>query len=159
MDYLVYVEHNAENLQFYLWYKDYTRRFNELPEKERSLSPEWVPEVNDLPNLSKASEKEKGPKKVGKRNTMAAMMESGYDSKGAALFSEDKMEIGDRHTSLMKDNASSVAQSMSTSAAPSTNEVTAQVGLKWQPCTCSSSSTVRDKLLTDAYSHNSTHAR
>ncbi|KAF2749010.1 hypothetical protein M011DRAFT_457114 [Sporormia fimetaria CBS 119925] len=41
-NYLKYIELAAENLQFYLWYKDYSRRFNELPEHEQLLSPEWI---------------------------------------------------------------------------------------------------------------------
>jgi hypothetical protein len=45
MDYLVYVEHDAENLQFYLWLQDYTKRFEEdLKPEEQKLSPEWSPE-------------------------------------------------------------------------------------------------------------------
>jgi hypothetical protein len=44
MNYLIYVEHAAENLQFYLWLRDYTRRFAELPPSEAALSPEWVAE-------------------------------------------------------------------------------------------------------------------
>lgn len=42
MDYLVYVTHDAENLQFYLWMKDYFRRFANAPNEERSLSPKWT---------------------------------------------------------------------------------------------------------------------
>jgi hypothetical protein len=42
MNFLKYVEHSAENLQFYLWFKDYIKRFEELPEGERDLSPEWT---------------------------------------------------------------------------------------------------------------------
>lgn len=42
MDYLVYVEHAAENLQFYLWYHNYTRRFTSLSESQRMLSPQWT---------------------------------------------------------------------------------------------------------------------
>jgi hypothetical protein len=93
MDYLVYVEHTAENLQFFLWFKDYTRRFNELPESQKVLSSEWDPEAKDTPNLGKDLEKEV---KAGKRSTISAMMENGYDSKEAALFSEDKEVYGDR---------------------------------------------------------------
>jgi hypothetical protein len=40
MTYLLYIEHCAENLQFYLWYKDYVHRFDKLPEREKELSPE-----------------------------------------------------------------------------------------------------------------------
>ena len=47
MDYLIYVSHDAENLQFYLWLQDYTKRFDVLPSLEKSLSPEWI--VNDAP--------------------------------------------------------------------------------------------------------------
>lgn len=47
MDFLKYIEHSAENLQFYLWYKDYEQRFNKLPESERMLSPEWTQEQED----------------------------------------------------------------------------------------------------------------
>ncbi len=42
MNYLIYIEHAAENLQFFLWYRDYTKRFLELPESERALAPEWT---------------------------------------------------------------------------------------------------------------------
>ncbi|KAK7705749.1 hypothetical protein SLS57_009949 [Botryosphaeria dothidea] len=41
MDYLVYVTHDAENLQFYLWLQDYTERFNALKPDRKTLSPEW----------------------------------------------------------------------------------------------------------------------
>ena len=44
MNYLKYIEHAAENLQFFLWHRDYTRRFSELTSRERQLSPEWTAE-------------------------------------------------------------------------------------------------------------------
>lgn len=42
MDYLVYVAHDAENLQFYLWHRDYERRFAALGPQDYSLSPAWT---------------------------------------------------------------------------------------------------------------------
>ena len=42
MNYLKYIELSAENLQFYLWFRDYTKRFDQLPESEKALSPPWV---------------------------------------------------------------------------------------------------------------------
>ncbi|KAI9875596.1 MAG: hypothetical protein M1830_008221 [Pleopsidium flavum] len=42
MNYLIYIEHAAENLQFFLWYRDYSKRFSELPDGERVLAPEWT---------------------------------------------------------------------------------------------------------------------
>lgn len=44
MNYLVYIEYSAENLQFFLWYRDYLKRFNELPSSEQVLAPEWTVE-------------------------------------------------------------------------------------------------------------------
>jgi hypothetical protein len=45
MDYLVYVAFDAENLQFFLWYRDYMKRFNALPEDVKALSPEVHPSL------------------------------------------------------------------------------------------------------------------
>lgn len=42
MNYLIYIEHAAENLQFFLWYRDYTRRFHAAPASETALAPEWT---------------------------------------------------------------------------------------------------------------------
>lgn len=44
MNFLKYIELSAENLQFYLWFRDYTKRFEALPASERVLSPEWTGE-------------------------------------------------------------------------------------------------------------------
>ncbi|KAF2865295.1 hypothetical protein BDV95DRAFT_507470 [Massariosphaeria phaeospora] len=48
MNYLRYIELAAENLQFFLWYRDYAKRFNDLPENQQALSPEWT-DVNSEP--------------------------------------------------------------------------------------------------------------
>ncbi|MCJ1231076.1 hypothetical protein MMC12_007751 [Toensbergia leucococca] len=42
MNYLIYIEHAAENLQFFLWFRDYTKRFSALPVNERNLAPVWT---------------------------------------------------------------------------------------------------------------------
>ncbi|KAF7548092.1 hypothetical protein G7Z17_g7294 [Cylindrodendrum hubeiense] len=47
MTYLIYVEHAAENLQFYLWYKDYEKRFNEADTADVKLAPEWTQAMQD----------------------------------------------------------------------------------------------------------------
>ncbi|KPM45052.1 hypothetical protein AK830_g1439 [Neonectria ditissima] len=41
MTYLIYVEHAAENLQFYLWYKNYEKRFLIADTADVRLAPEW----------------------------------------------------------------------------------------------------------------------
>ncbi|KAF2994911.1 hypothetical protein E8E13_000136 [Curvularia kusanoi] len=47
MNFLKYIELSAENLQFFLWYRDYSKRFNELPASEKVLSPEWTGSGNN----------------------------------------------------------------------------------------------------------------
>lgn len=42
MNYLTYIEHAAENLQFFLWYRDYANRFNEAKTPDIGLAPEWT---------------------------------------------------------------------------------------------------------------------
>ncbi|KAL1304723.1 hypothetical protein AAFC00_003670 [Neodothiora populina] len=42
MNYMKYIEHDAENLQFFLWYRDYCQRFERLPASEQVLSPAWT---------------------------------------------------------------------------------------------------------------------
>lgn len=44
MNFLKYIEMSAENLQFFLWYRDYSKRFDQLPATEKALSPEWTSE-------------------------------------------------------------------------------------------------------------------
>jgi hypothetical protein len=41
MDYLVYVEQNAEPLQFFLWYCDYVDRWSKLLPRQKALAPVW----------------------------------------------------------------------------------------------------------------------
>lgn len=41
LDYLSYVTHDAENLQFYLWMVDYSQRFRQASKAEKALSPKW----------------------------------------------------------------------------------------------------------------------
>lgn len=47
MNYLIYVEHSAENLQFYLWLKDYSKRFDEAQTADMALAPVWTQEMED----------------------------------------------------------------------------------------------------------------
>ncbi|KUJ18357.1 uncharacterized protein LY89DRAFT_46694 [Mollisia scopiformis] len=139
MDYLIYVEYNAENLQFYLWYKDYTKRFNALPEKDKVLSKEWIPDTKAIPDLTKDGEntEKKKPKRDG---SVANIMEAGYAAKEAIMFSEDEAPLSPKsptfhkgHMSLATDGTTT--PSLAGSSAPSDAELAAQAGLKWQPFT------------------------
>jgi hypothetical protein len=57
INYLIYVEHSAENLQFFLWYKDYIKRFESANTADIALAPEWTPamQVETMAKLRKAN--------------------------------------------------------------------------------------------------------
>jgi hypothetical protein len=133
MDYLVYIEHNAENLQFFLWYKDYCKRFEALPEREKSLSSPFYPDTAEVPDLTRGRDLEKEAAKRQKKIYRETSI--GYDSKGAALFSEDKDALSP--TRPVADGFEHSFESPSASefsSIPNDTEVAAQAGLKWQPC-------------------------
>ncbi|KAL8964237.1 MAG: hypothetical protein Q9183_004594 [Haloplaca sp. 2 TL-2023] len=52
MNYLIYIEHAAENLQFFLWYRDYTKRFQQLSTNEQNLAPIWTIEQAEAQALA-----------------------------------------------------------------------------------------------------------
>jgi len=137
MDYLVYIEFSAENLQFYLWFKDYVRRFETLPEKEKALSPEFIPETDDIPDLTK--DPEKGERRKTKRATSNALMETGYDGKSSVLnttTSQVQSQISAKaHHHQESEIRESPSVTSGSTAVPSDAEVVAQAGLKWQPFT------------------------
>lgn len=47
MNYLVHIEHAAENLQFFLWYRDYSQRFKQCTTADLALSLEWTQAQQD----------------------------------------------------------------------------------------------------------------
>ncbi|RCI13890.1 hypothetical protein L249_8209 [Ophiocordyceps polyrhachis-furcata BCC 54312] len=47
MNYLIYIEHSAENLQFWLWYKDYVQRFQAAETADMALAPIWTQDLED----------------------------------------------------------------------------------------------------------------
>jgi hypothetical protein len=85
MNFLLYIENSAENLQFYLWYRDYIKRFDQLPENEKKLSPEWVPE-QPKPKLAPAKrspdvEMTAEEKQKANQEVSAAIKGTDFDSK------------------------------------------------------------------------------
>lgn len=85
MDFLRYIEYDAENLQFYLWYRDYCKRFAELPESEQQLAKEWTPE-QALAEKTNA-EKEKLPKKIAPE-AAAALKGTDFDPQAKVVIPE-----------------------------------------------------------------------
>lgn len=154
MDFLVYIEHDAENLQFYLWYKDYVRRFEALSDYEKKLSPEWVPETTEPPALTKDAEKNEGRKRnppmdISDFNDMADF-EADVKSKDG----QSRTNLSRADSALGSPTAPSV---LSNSTGGRSGEKPSQAGLKWQPCMFRISRT-RNLVLT-SFSHHSAYAR
>ncbi len=147
MDYLLYIEHSAENLQFYLWYRDYIRRWNALPASQRALSPRLQPEPADYPNLIRGERASKEGKKLPARPKMRS---EGWNANGMSFLFDDLDEDIDA--------ASFITASFDRSMSPADGDISTQVGLKWQPCMSAIgylSQTM--KMGADAqFSHNST---
>lgn len=47
MNYLIYIEHSAENLQFFLWYRSFASRFYGATTSDIGLAPEWTQEMQE----------------------------------------------------------------------------------------------------------------
>ncbi|KAF7874126.1 hypothetical protein EAF04_002798 [Stromatinia cepivora] len=132
MDYLVYIEHDAENLQFYLWYKDYVRRFEALSDREKQLSPEWVLETTELRTLAKDTEGNEGRK----RKSIVDLL----DNNAVADFDAD-VKSTDGFSRTLTSRADSAIGSPIVPPVSSSNtgrrsgEVLGKAGLRWQPFT------------------------
>jgi hypothetical protein len=142
MDYLVYVAHDAENLQFYLWLKDYTKRFFELKMEERSLSPEWKTEANPFADEEVVSHK-KNKSEIG----FEKMQKPSY---GSLRMSE--LNVGGENAT-MSDYQSFISNSVNSrkTVSESAEEAVNQAGLKWQPCKYLPFSSCRAGLTVSSY--------
>ena len=148
MNYLKYIEHAPENLQFFLWLRQYTEKFEALPQSERALSPEWTTTMAESGKLGPESKNR--PLKVS-ADTVAALKGTGLDSTPRITEIEKPNPFGtpERSPSEETDRApmslsssqndrSSAWMSMHTTSTQDTKkragDAFGEAGLKWQPC-------------------------
>lgn len=129
MDYLVYVSHDAENLQFWLWLQDYTKRFDAVPKNEQILSPPWL-EIELVQPYGNVSEHP--PRTADKSRVNLSEYETKCD------FPESSMSPISTPQYDKPSFISVVANSNKTEA-DSVDDVNTQMGLKWQSCECTCS--------------------
>ena len=87
MNYLIYIEHAAENLQFFLWHRDYVKRFQEVSTSDINLAPEWTQVMED----EVAAKFQKDAAEKLRREPEAAKIFKGTDfEKGAEAAIESK---------------------------------------------------------------------
>ena len=119
MDYLVYVEHKAEYLQFFMWYCDYLERWTMLPPQEKALAPKYDPEA-------RRQEQQQQPRR-GKSSKRSASVDE-KNKLGKILDMMDRE--GDRkHAKSLSTSTTASASSL-----PSIAEMAAETEGKWVPC-------------------------
>jgi hypothetical protein len=84
MNYLLYIEYSAENLQFYMWFRDYIKRFDKLPQSEKLLSPPIDPEKLETENL--ASPKMGKISKTANETLVSVFKGSSFAAPGTSPF-------------------------------------------------------------------------
>lgn len=137
MNYLKYIELAAENLQFFLWYKDYVKRFGALAQSEKDLSPEWTVKQAEAEALAAQSQ----PRPRNRLTPETAAVFRDFESHPKISESErsnpfhtpprtpsgessrDGDRFGDQSTSASK-----------LSYARKAGAAFDDAGLKWQPC-------------------------
>ncbi|KAL8865891.1 MAG: hypothetical protein Q9174_006632, partial [Haloplaca sp. 1 TL-2023] len=126
MDYLVYVSHDAENLQFWLWLQSYTKKFYASPPSDQALSPPWS-HVEGL--QGNGFDSNQPPRPRDKSRFAINEYEINFDQQdlppmtppGAMSPQFDKQSF-----------ISGIASSARTAVADSVDDANAQAGLKWQ---------------------------
>jgi L-rhamnose mutarotase len=131
MNYLIFIEHSAENLQFFLWYRDYERRFRDADTSDKSLAPEWTQEMEDevLANINKAVADNV------KESPEAAEIFKGTDFENpgdTAFYASDPFTTPPR-TPDCNDHGSTVYSSQATTFHSQAQDTYAAAGSK-QPC-------------------------
>ena len=137
MNYLKYIEHDAENLQFYLWFRDYKTRFADLPDSEKSLSPEWT---NELAQADAATYRTGTTSKKMTLETAEVM--KAFDEEHGNKKPDDTDPFNDSRESTATDHdatsidtpAQSAMLSVKTGFSQKAESAFEEAGLKWQPC-------------------------
>jgi hypothetical protein len=135
MDYLIYIAHDAETLQFYLWLQDYKKRYCALRKEEQALSPEW-----------QAARLAEDRKLTHKKSTTGSMADFPVMDKESAMrmteLSLAAKEVFDdppmSPSATATDYESFITKSVHSQKTVQelAEDASQQAGLKWQPCKC-----------------------
>ena len=134
MNYLIWIEYAAENLQFFLWHRDYVKRFSELPPNERALAPEWTVEQAEAEALTNQTT----PAAVFKRTDISPLTASMVELKNNMFDTPPRTPSGEgRDSTAPSDDGWGEYDSMKTPAKSYQKMAAgafAEADIKWQPC-------------------------
>ncbi|KAK0634600.1 hypothetical protein B0T17DRAFT_611583 [Bombardia bombarda] len=129
-DYLNYIEHKAESLQFFLWYCDYIQRWSNLLPRQKALSPSWDSSRTAEPTSSSRfitySHKRARSDKMTK---IISIMEMGSENQATDFANEERGRKGSTSSSF-----NNIPQPRTPSSA-SMMSPTDSVRVDWQPFT------------------------
>lgn len=144
MNYLKYIEHDAEILQFFLWFRGYSERFEKLSAVDRALSPDWANAKAEADNTSTQ------PLRRNKANPVVAQIFQGTDfaeggpkpvdfEKRDPFYEQSRTPSSDEKREMMlSEYGSSFGDdntlSSSTIHHKKAEEAFEEAGLKWKPC-------------------------
>lgn len=137
MNYLKYIEHDAENLQFYLWYKAYAARFADLPDSEKRLSPEWTAEQAQADNAAyraQIASKTISPETAAVLKGLEQDSENGKSEEGNPFNDSTESATADRDTSSLDTRPLSATHTAKSGYSQRAESAFEEAGLKWQPC-------------------------
>ncbi|KAI4138417.1 MAG: hypothetical protein L6R39_006798 [Caloplaca ligustica] len=125
MDYMVYVSHDAENLQFWLWLQAYTKRFYAISPSDQALSPPWSATEGLQPT---GNDPNQPPRTADKSKVAVNEYEVNFDQQEAPSSPVLSPQFD-------KQSFISGIANTARSTADSVDDANAQVGLKWQSFT------------------------
>ncbi|KAI1123910.1 hypothetical protein F5Y10DRAFT_285554 [Nemania abortiva] len=127
MNYLIYIEHAAENLQFFLWYRDYAKRFDEAPASETVLAPEWTQEMEE-DTIAKIQRDAAGKAKKGSMPAMSIFKDTDFEAPPAiSVENRDPFATPPRSSAGDSDSLSS---SQATTVVSQTGDAFSAAGVK-----------------------------
>ncbi|KAL9099023.1 MAG: hypothetical protein Q9163_005416 [Psora crenata] len=125
MDYSTYIAHDAENLQFFMWLQDYTKRFYALPRSEQVLSPPWTFNTHSSVASASSSSPPLTAPSAGASKTTSGVSGSEYSS----VFHDVELGL------IVNERSSSVSGTTRVNTPENVSDVNTKAGLKWQSFT------------------------
>jgi hypothetical protein len=131
-----YIEHSEENLQFYIWFKSYETRFEQLSSSEKVLVPEWT-----LSQL-KADVHTAGQHRAS--NPIAAFVKDAFDAKTQPTVSVQRIDpfntppkpssFTDESKEVDSDSGTSLSTDARSCVKQNAEQAFDDAGMHWKPC-------------------------
>ena len=138
MNYLKYIEHGAENLQFFLWYRDYCTRWECLPASEQALAPVWTAEQAEAELMASTTQPRSKAMSSRAAEVLSDSSLSDIVTKGDPFSTPEQGSFEEKHGAV-SDYGSTVGHESTIVGSNAQHSIASQAfedaGMKWQPFT------------------------